>query len=247
LERILNGTSSRALFASAAQQFAIMGSPRRRGGSAAPPPLLAPRRPLLRRGLGAREDEEDAGGAGPRIVIWSGANSVAWGARFLGPDGGGNATASSLTNSSSQSSGQQQPQEQGQGGGAARASGGGESSSLFIGVIVALILCFYLLCTYQCLRMWLCSKLLGREDEGGVAGGGPGGGADGGSANTVLVHEGRVFNLSGDQRRQVLEVIFSESSKVRAAATVPFDCPVTLLHGIRICFFFFRIALPLTR
>jgi hypothetical protein len=224
-----------------------MGS-RGRGGAAAPPPPLAPRqrRPLLRRGLGAREDEENAGGAGPRLVIWSGANSVAWGARFLGPDGGGNAT-SSVANSSSQSSGQQQqqqPQEQGQGGGAARAADGGESSSLFIGVIVALVVCFYLLCTYQCLRLWLCSKLLGREAGGD---GGPGGGADGGSANTVLVHEGRVFNLSGDQRRQVLEVIFSESSKVRAAAAVPFDCRRAFESLDQRCFFFSHIAHPLTR
>jgi hypothetical protein len=86
---------------------------------------------------------------------------------------------------------------------------------------VSLIVAFYLLCTYQCLRIWICRKCFGREvgiNRG--AGSAPAATVDGQAAgeapaHTVLVHEGRAFNLSGDQRRQVLEVIFSESSKVR--------------------------------
>ena len=83
---------------------------------------------------------------------------------------------------------------------------------------MSLIIAFYLLCTYQCLRIWLCRKCFGREvDVRGrtLSASMHADGGQGGPDGTVLVHEGRVFNLSGDQRRQVLEVIFSETSKVR--------------------------------
>jgi hypothetical protein len=38
----------------------------------------------------------------------------------------------------------------------------------------------------------------------------------GGPNETVIIHEGRTFNLSDNQRRAVLEAIFSENSKVRS-------------------------------
>jgi hypothetical protein len=75
---------------------------------------------------------------------------------------------------------------------------------LLTAVIVGLVLIFYTLCTYQIMRLWLCRVCCGRQPE--VEG--PGG--------TVIIHEGWTFNLSDNQRRAVLEAIFSENSKVRS-------------------------------
>lgn len=74
-----------------------------------------------------------------------------------------------------------------------------ESFLMLLTVIVALICLFYTLCTYQLIRQWLCRRLY-RD-------------AAPDPDSTVLVHEGQVFNLTGDQRRAVLEAIFSETSK----------------------------------
>lgn len=78
-------------------------------------------------------------------------------------------------------------------------AGANESSTMFIAIIVGLICLFYLVCTFHCMRMWCLNKCARRSGDG--------------SADTVLLHEGRAFNLTGDQRRAVLEAIFSESSK----------------------------------
>jgi hypothetical protein len=71
--------------------------------------------------------------------------------------------------------------------------------SLFVGI-----------CVYQALRIWLCLCLCDRDlriTERTLEAVN----AD----NTVLMHDGKVFTLTGDQRRAVLEVIFSDTSKVR--------------------------------
>lgn len=80
-----------------------------------------------------------------------------------------------------------------------------ESSLLFIMTIVSFICIFYLICTFQCLRLWLCHKLLGREApiQPPIE-----------PDDTILVNDEFVSNLTDDQRRAVLEAIFSESSKV---------------------------------
>jgi hypothetical protein len=73
-----------------------------------------------------------------------------------------------------------------------------ESFLILLTVIVALVCLFYVLCTYQLVRRLICQWLPNSDVE-----------------DTVLVHEGRVFNLTGNQRRAVLEAIFSKTSKVR--------------------------------
>jgi hypothetical protein len=218
-----------------------------------------------RRGLDIQANEGNAAGAPAKLpqgqlLIWSGANSVAWGARFLGPSRDASATSSSSSSSSSQQPNQNQDPTINTAAAVASSSSASEwnnSSSLFIGVIVALIICFYLLCTYQCLRIWLCRKFFGREvglaRVGGTSGtlstshhGDSSNNNNSNNANTVLVHEGRVFNLSGDQRRQVLEVIFSESSKVREPLRRILQPSIGLIHPalapyesqIQPCFFF---------
>jgi hypothetical protein len=79
---------------------------------------------------------------------------------------------------------------------------GSRSFTMLLSVIVGLILIFYVICTYQIMRMWLCKVCCRseREEEAVVE---------------VFDHNGRLFNLSGNQRRAVLEAIFSETSKVR--------------------------------
>ena len=117
-----------------------------------------------------------------------------------------------------------------------------ESSLMFIAIVVGLICLFYLICTLQCMRIWLCQKCRWCGGNGDGDGDGNGGGDNnnagegregrerGSAADTVLVRQGRVFNLSGDQRRAVLEAIFSETSKVCLfiwlAAILPLWCCV---------------------
>lgn len=75
---------------------------------------------------------------------------------------------------------------------------------IMLTVMVACICSFFAICIYQILRIWICKRTpIGLPLE-----------------ETVLVHEGRIFNLTGDQRRAVLESIFSESSKVRSVTCV---------------------------
>lgn len=82
-----------------------------------------------------------------------------------------------------------------------------ESFLLLTTIIVGLIVVFYCVCTYQIMRIWLCKVCCGRQREDEDEEGG----------DTVVVHEGRLFNLSGNQRRAVLEAIFLEASKVRVS------------------------------
>ena len=85
-----------------------------------------------------------------------------------------------------------------------------KSFAIMLAVLVALILLFFVICTYQVLRIWLCRCLCKRDLRAAAAVANNVNGA----ADTVLVHDGRAFNLTGDQRRAVLEAIFSETSKV---------------------------------
>lgn len=85
-----------------------------------------------------------------------------------------------------------------------------QSFAIMLAVLVTLILLFFVVCTYQVLRNWLCKLCCGRDLRRSNNTATPLTDAD-----TVLVHDGRVFNLTGDQRRAVLEAIFSETSKVR--------------------------------
>jgi hypothetical protein len=78
-----------------------------------------------------------------------------------------------------------------------------DSFLILTAAIVALILVFYALCMYQLLYRWMCRICCGRQLEVG------------GPNETVIIHEGHTFNLSDNQRRAVLEAIFSENSKVR--------------------------------
>lgn len=96
----------------------------------------------------------------------------------------------------------------------------GKSFTIMLTVLVALILVFFVICTYQVLRIWLCKCLCGRDylqgtnSNAAVAAAGAASGSR--DTTTMLVHDGRVFNLTGRQRRAVLEAIFSETSKVRS-------------------------------
>jgi len=78
-----------------------------------------------------------------------------------------------------------------------------QSFFFILTVLVASIsaLCF-LLCILQLIQHHLTHYCCKRDD--GVPE----------TPDTVLVHKGRIFNLAGNQRRAVLEVIFSETSKV---------------------------------
>ena len=77
--------------------------------------------------------------------------------------------------------------------------GSGSNAFLwFASVVVGLICCCYIYCMYQVIRFWCCRRPNPLE-----------------ISQTVLVHEGYVFNLNPRQRRAVLEAIFSETSKVR--------------------------------
>jgi hypothetical protein len=73
-------------------------------------------------------------------------------------------------------------------------------------VLMALILLFFVIGTCQIVRLWLCKCLCGRDLRTAAVG------DNVDTADTV--HDGRVFYLTGDQRRAVLEAIFSETSKV---------------------------------
>lgn len=84
-----------------------------------------------------------------------------------------------------------------------------KSFTIMLTVLVSFILIFFVICTYQVMRIWLCKVICRRDVRPVVAETN----ADG--TDTMLVHEGRVFNLTGHQRRAVLEAIFSETSKVR--------------------------------
>ena len=76
---------------------------------------------------------------------------------------------------------------------------GDKAFLIMLTVMVSCICLFFTICVYQVLRIWVCKRApLGVPME-----------------ETVLVHDGRIFNLTGDQRRAVLESIFSENSKVR--------------------------------
>jgi hypothetical protein len=75
-----------------------------------------------------------------------------------------------------------------------------ESFLFLLTIIVGLICLFYMACTYQLVRRYLIRKCCVRGDPP--------------VSDTVVVHDGRVFNLLGNQRRAVLEAIFSETSKV---------------------------------
>lgn len=77
-----------------------------------------------------------------------------------------------------------------------------ESSAWFIAAIVALIVLFYIICMFQCVKLYILKCC--RQDSAV---------ANSGATGTVLVHEGRVFNLSEDQRRAVLEAIYADNSK----------------------------------
>jgi hypothetical protein len=95
---------------------------------------------------------------------------------------------------------------------------GDKSFTIMLTVLVGLILAFFVVCTYQILRIWLCKHFLHRSDTvetGEHAEDGTIRQRSTNSSDTVLVHAGRVFNLSGYQRRAVLEAIFSDTCKVR--------------------------------
>jgi hypothetical protein len=95
---------------------------------------------------------------------------------------------------------------------------GNKSFAIMLTVLVGLILAFFVVCTYQILRIWLCKHFLHRSDTvetGEHAEDGTIRQQSTNSSDTVLVHAGRVFNLSGYQRRAVLEAIFSDTCKVR--------------------------------
>jgi hypothetical protein len=67
-------------------------------------------------------------------------------------------------------------------------------------VAISLILIFITICTFHCLKGWVRRKLCGHIPNP--------------PEDAVLVQEVRAYNLSDDQRRAVLEAIFSEISKV---------------------------------
>jgi hypothetical protein len=90
-------------------------------------------------------------------------------------------------------------------------SGDEKPFTIMLTVLVSFILMFFIVCTYQVMRILLCKWLCGRDVRPTVVS--PSG--NGNPDETVLVHDGRVFNLTGHQRRAVLEAIFSETSKVR--------------------------------
>jgi hypothetical protein len=90
-------------------------------------------------------------------------------------------------------------------------SGDEKPFTIMLTVLVSFILMFFIVCTYQVMRILLCKCLCGRDVRPAAVG--PAG--NGITDDTVLVHDGRVFNLTGHQRRAVLEAIFSETSKVR--------------------------------
>jgi hypothetical protein len=95
---------------------------------------------------------------------------------------------------------------------------GDKSFTIMLTVLVGLILAFFVVCTYQILRIWLCKHFLHRSntvETGEHAEDGTIRQQSTNSSDTVLVHAGRVFNLSGYQRRAVLEAIFSDTCKVR--------------------------------
>lgn len=82
----------------------------------------------------------------------------------------------------------------------ASSDGSGSNAFLwFASIVVGLICCCYIYCMYQVIRFWCCRRPNPLE-----------------ISQTVLVHEGYVFNLNPRQRRAVLEAIFSETSKVRS-------------------------------
>ena len=68
-----------------------------------------------------------------------------------------------------------------------------EPFTIMATVLVVCILLFFIVCTYKSMRIWLCNNT--------------------NSSATVLVHEGRVFDLSTNERRAALEAILSETSK----------------------------------
>jgi hypothetical protein len=74
------------------------------------------------------------------------------------------------------------------------------SANNFIIGVVALICVFYVICTYQCLKLYILRKCCGRDLPVPLP-------------DAVLLHEGVIVNLTGDQRRAALEAIFKESSK----------------------------------
>ena len=93
-----------------------------------------------------------------------------------------------------------------------------KSFAIMLTVLVALILVFFVVGMYHVLRLWLCKCLCGRDLTSTNAASNAAAAASsssGSGAATMLVHDGRVFNLTGHQRRAVLEAIFSETSKVR--------------------------------
>jgi hypothetical protein len=104
----------------------------------------------------------------------------------------------------------------------------------FFQIIVGLIVIFYGICMYQLMRIWMCQSMRKwwkrkRRQQNGLPDLDDEENPQGPPSNetsdiatttqqqpnddTVLVHEGRVFTLSDDQRRAVLEAIFSTSSK----------------------------------
>jgi hypothetical protein len=73
-----------------------------------------------------------------------------------------------------------------------------DSFLMFASVIVGLIGLAYCFCMYQMFRMWFLRFCCGQETSGRIN----------------VVHEGRSIDLNSNQRRAVLEAIFSETSKV---------------------------------
>lgn len=69
---------------------------------------------------------------------------------------------------------------------------------MFLTVIVVLVVLCYIVCLWHMVRIWCCKRSASDQQ-----------------AAHDLVISGRVFDLTTDQRRAVLEAIFSETSKVR--------------------------------
>lgn len=81
---------------------------------------------------------------------------------------------------------------------------------ILLSVLVGMVCLFYAGCLYAIVRDWVRYRCCGGEP--------PQQEPEDGATDTVVVHEGRVFSVVGDQRRAVLEAIFKETSKVSAVS-----------------------------
>ena len=82
---------------------------------------------------------------------------------------------------------------------------------ILLTVMMGMICMFYAGCLCAIIHTWIHRQWFG----GGARDDNDSDDDDNEAGDTVVVHDGRVFNVMGNQRRAVLEAIFKETSKVR--------------------------------